>query len=101
MRAARGCVEKEIAVQKCKSAYGLCKSANVDVGRDRGWGMGITEIQLRTVAAGEARILGQHAVLPLPRYSQRPLGWHAVPTLPFRDPMQLGQHVVLSLPKAL
>ena len=52
MRAARGCVEKEIAVQKCKSAYGLCKSANVDVGRDRGWGMGITEIQLRTVCRG-------------------------------------------------
>jgi hypothetical protein len=34
LRAARGCVEKEIAVQKCKSAYGLCKSANVDAGRD-------------------------------------------------------------------
>jgi len=62
--------------------------------------MGITEIQLRAVAAGEARILGWHAVPTLPE-ARRQLGWHAVPTLPFRDPMQLGQHVVLSLPKAL
>ncbi len=73
--------------------------------------MGITEIQLRTVAAGEARILGWHAVPTLPETGgkgepgyvavrrvqrlmqvgialraileeSRQLGWHAVPTLP-------------------
>jgi hypothetical protein len=65
-------------VQRCKSAYGLCKSEKVK----QEYGVQSTEYGVRS--AGEQSTSGRDAVAPLPAGGAREgqLGWHAVPTLP-------------------
>ena len=116
-------------MQRCKSAYGRCKSGKVNT--ETGWGR--TDYRLRITEYGgkvgawlcpypQAELargmLGQHVVLSLPLSEKGGRGagcWQAngrdaVAPLPKAEPfpirqtltaIRLGQHVVLSLPEAV
>ena len=64
-REARG-REPMARVQKCKSAYGLWKSAKVDAGRDSTACCPRGALGWHAVPTLPNAVEGQHAVLPLP-----------------------------------